>query len=280
MTDPRTQLSVCEIQEYSELLLVLSDEVRGIILERVSGGLAVESKVDKSVVTSADKDAERHFRERLGVLHPGASILGEEEPFHDTGSDYLWVIDPVDGTHELVHQCPLYGSVISLYYKGAPIAAVIDHPALDTRMYAAFGQGTTRNCVPVTIEDTPYVGTGNYVSLPPLLPFLRQPEYANIWDAVAKQFPNYRTYYCCFGNSQACSGNVDAVFDFNCHLWDISASKLLIEEAGGAYAEWTHPGQNDDTLYISITGKPSIVRHMTTLINPLLATAGIAHDAR
>ena len=93
----------------------------------------VDVKSDASPVTIADRQAERAMREALAAAVPGHCVFGEEEGFQagqgdsSVVSDYLWVLDPIDGTKSFITGKPVFGTLVSLLYKGAPVIGILDN---------------------------------------------------------------------------------------------------------------------------------------------------------
>ena len=111
----------------------------------------VDVKSDASPVTIADRQAERAMREALAAAVPGHCVFGEEEGFQagqgdsSVVSDYLWVLDPIDGTKSFITGKPVFGTLVSLLYKGAPVIGILDQPVQRERWVGVSGRQTTLN---------------------------------------------------------------------------------------------------------------------------------------
>jgi len=116
--------------------------------------LQIEGKADGSLVTNADQEVERFIRAGLTERWPGDAIVGEEivgSP--DTGTDNVWYIDPIDGTHNFIGGLPLWAVCIGRCNGGVPTAGVIHAPVLGLTWTGFSGQGAYLNGAPVSIPD-------------------------------------------------------------------------------------------------------------------------------
>src|SRR5215213_10376221 len=105
-----------------------------------------EFKADDTPVTVADREAERLIRERIAARYPKHAVLGEEYgEAEGSGTDYRWVVDPIDGTKSYVRGVPLYGVLIGLEIEGVCEVGAAYFPAIDEMVYAATGEGCYLN---------------------------------------------------------------------------------------------------------------------------------------
>ena len=105
--------------------------------------LRVETKLDLTPVTDADRAAERMMRERIARDRPGEGVLGEEEG--DDGGSVRWIVDPIDGTKNFSRGIPVWSSLIALEREGRVMCGVASAPALGHRWWAARGEGSFRD---------------------------------------------------------------------------------------------------------------------------------------
>ena len=276
MEDIRLELSSTDISEIYEHLLAFVKIGRPLIIDKIKTGLDTVKKADSSVVTLADKACERRFREYLAEHFPNAGILGEEEGLTNPDADLLWVIDPVDGTEELVHGLPLFGTVIGVFYKGKPIAGLVDHPLLDQLTSAAFGKGAFCNGKAISLKefaDRP-AGPETRASFPPKLMFKRHTDNRTFFDQLTDLFPNFRAPFCCYSTTMVANGGVAVALDWKTHLWDVAANQIIIEEAGGLYYGWSYTDASNDTTYISVMGQAQPVEKLKAVVAPVVESLG------
>ena len=103
--------------------------------------LVVESKSDLSPVTLADRNAEEILRAKITRNFPGHGIIGEEFGEENSSAEWVWTIDPIDGTRSFIRGLPLFATLIALLHKGKPVMGVISLPALRETTWAVKGQG-------------------------------------------------------------------------------------------------------------------------------------------
>src|SRR5690554_42399 len=129
-------------QAFVELAERLVDAAAEVSLRYFRRKLAVDSKTDLSPVTLADRDAEAAMRQILAQEAPRHGIVGEEHGILGDDRDYVWIVDPIDGTKSFITGNPLFGTLVALSFKGRPILGVISLPALGERWIGARGRPT------------------------------------------------------------------------------------------------------------------------------------------
>lgn len=115
------------------LFETLKSAARAITLPLFTGDMKIQNKAsgsDFDPVTNADVESERKLRELITASFPNDSIEGEELPDIDGDNDWLWTLDPIDGTRAFVAGVPVWSTLIALSYKGEPVIGMIDHPAM------------------------------------------------------------------------------------------------------------------------------------------------------
>jgi len=135
--------------EFVDFAHQLADLVGEIHRQHFRKPLAVEVKPDGSPVTAIDREAERVIRERIERAHPRHGIQGEEYPQTNEHAEYIWHIDPLDGTKLFLSGVPLFGVLISLSRSGRFVLSLVDQPILRDRWLGANGRGTVFNGKPV-----------------------------------------------------------------------------------------------------------------------------------
>lgn len=255
-------LTMLEIEGFRETARAAIGASRATILQKMSSGWSTRRKADSSLVTDVDLAAESAVRDVITRRHPDHGILGEELTSVNPGSEFQWVIDPIDGTLNFAHGVPLYGSILALLHKGDPIVGVIDHPSLGITTEAAHECGTFRNGERIRIVDIASEQdiAEEIIAVGGREQFVRSGA-AGLFDRLFSGHRFVRTYNDCFGHTLAASGAVGAMIDVDLHIWDIAATRVLIEEAGGEFVLTASPqGLSKDGRYDAIFGKPSVVR--------------------
>ena len=115
--------------------------------------LEVELKSDETPVTAADRGAEEVMRHLIRKEFPDHGIIGEEFGDENEAAEFVWVLDPIDGTKSFASGCPLFGTLICLLHEGQPILGAINQPILE-RLCIGDNEQTTVNGHPVHVRET------------------------------------------------------------------------------------------------------------------------------
>jgi fructose-1,6-bisphosphatase/inositol monophosphatase family enzyme len=259
--EPRDAVDARSLQGYLEFALSLVDGLRSI----VDSGPArkVRRKGDGSPVTELDTAIESALRRRISEVYPRHAVLGEE--FGETGDDgrMRWVIDPVDGTEDLIRGVPNYGTLIALECYGEPLVSVVDHPALGLRSWASFGHGAFQNGRRLALGSG--AGTGGPVILPAYADFAGNRSGQQRFRTLVEAFPNYRVFRTCYGHSLVFTGAAEAVLEYGVDWWDVAASRLIIEEAGGVFRAWELNGGCDGRK-VAVFGRRPVVDSLESVL--------------
>ena len=268
--DPRDALSDGQLKELTDAAVEFSEVLRKRIAQSTAHGFEVSLKADESVVTDADIDAENAFRQAVISRYSAHGVKGEEFPTLNPDAEYLWVVDPIDGTAEFAAGVPVWGTIIGLYYRHHPIAGVIDLPMLGLRAVACHRFGATINDEAVKLENRDGDGlTGRErVGTPSAVNYVRQGAEPDVFLRLCQRFPNIRIYHTCLTHVLATSGGLDAAIEWNCPIWDIAATRVLIEEAGGRFeCLKTHARDDGEPLYNVVFGRPRVVSELASVLN-------------
>lgn len=211
-------------------------------------GAAVDLKADASPVTVADRDAERLIREEIGRFYPNEPILGEEEGSEGIG-DNCWIIDPIDGTKSFISGVPLYATLLSYEELGKPLIGVCYLPALDELLYAEVGFGAYWNGRQAKVSSKgelkgAVVSSGGHRSMDQL-------DHMPSFLRLAERTMATRTWSDAYGHALVATGRIEAMVDPTVSRWDISAMKVIVEEAGGKVTDF----RNGDPLALQKHGK-------------------------
>lgn len=226
-----------------------------------SQDLCIREKSDGSPVTQADQEGERLIRSHLlshGPIGP-LDILGEEGGLQGRGTRWQWVVDPIDGTRSFIHGIPLFGTIISLLdtREKLPVVGVIHLPMLGLTYAAAKGQGATCQGKALSLPESlrieeAMIGVGD---LAQFMSANREADYHHLFTLSAY----VRGYTDCFGHGLVVSGALGAMLDPGLNPWDILATQVLIEEAGGVgiFRPSSEPGKID-----ALFGNRSLVQNL------------------
>jgi histidinol phosphatase-like enzyme (inositol monophosphatase family) len=195
-----------------------------------------ELKGDSSPVTVADQEAEQLLRDALAKEFPGEAILGEEQGLTGEGTT-RWIIDPIDGTKSFVSGVPLYATLLAYEVDGVPELGVCYFPALGEILYAERGAGAFFNGEPCKVSERGSVA-GSILACGGPLSMIKH----NRWNGFAKLSEttlSSRTWSDAYGHALVATGRVDAMLDPVVSRWDLSAIRVIIEEAGGKFSDFS-----------------------------------------
>jgi histidinol phosphatase-like enzyme (inositol monophosphatase family) len=230
--------------------------------------LLVEAKGDASPVTEADRAAERAIRDLLAARLPTHGVIGEEYGNERAEADWVWVLDPIDGTRAFVTGRPLFGTLIGLLHKGVPVLGLIDQPVTGERWIGVAGQptrlrspiGGTAGCRPCATLDQAELSCTS----PDMFDAATAPRFAAVKDAAR------RTTWGgdCIAYGLLAIGLVDVVVDATMKPWDWAALVPVIEGAGGRCADWAgRPLRLDSDGTVLAVGDPALLPAVSRLLS-------------
>jgi histidinol phosphatase-like enzyme (inositol monophosphatase family) len=197
--------------------------------------LTAHRKADDSPVTRADREAEMAMRALIESSYPAHGIYGEEFGIREGSSDYVWVLDPIDGTKSFITGRPLFGTLIALLEGGVPRVGVVDFPALDRRWVGADGVATEEAGVAcVTSNVTELIHARLASTSITMFEGAARAVYERLADAV--WFPIYGGD--CFAYASLASGHVDLVVEAQLEPYDYLSMVTIVEGAGGCISDW------------------------------------------
>lgn len=196
--------------------------------------LTVRSKRQKDYVSEVDHAAEEAIIRVLRETYPDHAILAEESGRNDAKSDYVWVIDPLDGTTNFLHGFPQYCVSIGLLHKGVPNQGVIMDPNRDELFTASKGVGAYLNDRRIRVSKTDrleaaLMGTG--------FPF-REIEHIDDYIRMMRNMMLAtsgirRPGAAALDLAWVAAGRIDGFWEIGLSPWDMAAGALLVREAGG-----------------------------------------------
>jgi histidinol phosphatase-like enzyme (inositol monophosphatase family) len=198
-------------------------------------GVGVDLKADASPVTVADRDAERMIRQMIAEAFPHDAILGEEEGGAVDATE-RWVVDPIDGTKSFVSGVPLYATLVAYEEEGRPVLGVCYFPALDEMLYAEQGQGAFFNGRPCRVSEKTDLTQSVLACGGPksMVKYGRWNGFATLSETALAT----RTWSDAYGHALVASGRVEGMIDPVVSRWDLSAMRIIVEEAGGRFTDF------------------------------------------
>ncbi len=197
--------------------------------------LAVDTKADASPVTRADRGAEELMRTAIARRFPTHGVIGEEFGSERPDAEFVWVLDPVDGTKAFITGVPLWGTLIALLHRGQPVLGCIHQPILRQLMLGD-GTTTTLNGDAVRCRATTQLEDATLLTSDPFNPAKYQDGAA--YDRLIRRAKLVRTWGDCYCYLLLASGWSDVCLDPIMNPWDIAALVPVIRGAGGVITDW------------------------------------------
>lgn len=256
--------------EFLDLAIQLAHSAGDVQLSYFRGNdLGVTTKTNVSdIVTRADKECEELIASKILELFPSHKILGEEGGVRgNESSDYMWVVDPLDGTTNFSQGLPVFTVSIGLTYKDEPIVGVVYAPYLKELFYATKGEGAYLRCADgeaLRIKvgsksslDSAVVGTG--------FPYDKAVNPDNNSRNIATVLPLVRDIRrmgsAAYDLCSVASAMLDGYWEMSLNLWDVCAGVLIVSQAGGEVCHY----RNDRKISI-IAGNHTIVEQIKHLV--------------
>ncbi|PKP62192.1 inositol monophosphatase [Candidatus Atribacteria bacterium HGW-Atribacteria-1] len=227
----------------------------GSLLKSGFGGkIEFVKKADGSLVSPADKAAEKLIIGGLKKRFPSDSILSEESGRADCGGEFLWIIDPLDGTHNYIKGLDIFGTSIALCRGGVPALGVICMPMTNELFYAHKGGGAFLNGEKISVSDRSLKDATMFFDSS----IARVPE-RNLMalERLHNKVFNIRMLGSTVaGLCHISAGRAELEVEFCDAVWDFAAGLLIVEEAGGAATELDGGVWGPDTVgYVVSNGR-------------------------
>lgn len=224
-------------ETYVDLAHQLADAAAVVTRKYFRSPFDVETKADASPVTIADKESETAMRELLRRSVPHHACFGEEHglDFGTGDGQYMWVLDPIDGTKSFITGKPLFGTLISLLYDGAPILGIIDQPILKERWLGVVGRPSTLNGREIKTRACKEMRLAYlYATTPHMFSGKTESSFNKVRDQV--KIPMYGCD--CYAYGLLAAGLCDLVIEADLKPYDYMALVPIIKGAGGQVTDW------------------------------------------
>ena len=194
---------------------------------------------DSNYVTSADVNVQHYLEEHLPQLLPGSTFLGEEEDEQVVESEFIWVVDPIDGTSNFIRGLGASAISVGLVKDGKPYLGVIYEPYKNEMYYAERGKGAFLNGKPIHVSDRDFKHATMCSAASLYNKDLAKPCF-NIIEKVYYQSDDFRRFgAAAIELAYLAAGRIELYFEIRLFPWDMAAGQVIIEEAGGV-VEYLH----------------------------------------
>ena len=196
---------------------------------------AVVQKADQTPVTEADREAEAAIKNVLRASFPEHACYGEEEG-HEGEGDYLWLIDPIDGTKAFVRGYPMFSTQIALMWRGELVLGVSAAGEYGERAWAVKGGGAFIDGRQISIAATRELGPLAAISIGNVKTLSRGPGW-NVLASLIQRSGRIRGYGDFLHYHLLAQGSIDLVIESDLNILDVAALAVIVREAGGVFTD-------------------------------------------
>ena len=252
------------MERFLKTALAAADAAAAETMHYYRGNFEVELKEDQTPVTVADRRAEDIIRGMLLDAYPDHGFYGEESGRKQADADYLWLVDPIDGTKSFVGGYGMWSTQIALMHRGELVLGVSSAPALGEMAWAVRGMGAQLNGAPIRISDRTAleqaaVSTGNLQTM------ARSPQWNRLGEILARvnRTRGYGDYY---HYHRLAAGQIDAVIESDVNILDIAALVVIVREAGGVFSDLEGRAPALDTTSV-LAATPALHGELLEMLN-------------
>jgi myo-inositol-1(or 4)-monophosphatase len=220
----------------SELLARMTEiarEAGHLLMTYFERRIGFEYKGEVDLVTEADRASEKLIVQRIREAFPSHDIVGEEGTRQDSGSQFRWYVDPLDGTTNFAHGYPVFCVSLGVESQGSVIAGVLYDPTREELFSAEKGKGATLNGQPIHVSKTKTLSEALLATGFPSHKRHKNPNIHFYHQLTLRSHGLRRAGSAALDLACVASGRYDGFWEFNLNPWDTSAGVLLVVEAGG-----------------------------------------------
>ncbi|MEM7612247.1 MAG: inositol monophosphatase family protein [Pseudomonadota bacterium] len=254
-----------EKSRFLQVALQAAELAAEVIREGYQGNFEVRTKADATPVTEVDVDAERVIREHIRAAFPQHDFYGEELGREGQGSDYLWLVDPIDGTKAFVRQYPFFSTQIALMHRDELILGVSSAPVAGELAWAEIDNGAWLNGKPISVSSIDVLEHAA-VSLGNMHTLADGPGWSDLGRIVAR-CGRIRGYGDFLHYHLLASGRIEVVIESDVNILDIAALAVITREAGGVFTD-IDGGRIDLETTSVLAGNPAMYERIAGMLHP------------
>ena len=224
------------MDEFKQVALEAVKKAEERILYYFSNLPPIEKKVDLTPVTKADKEAEEIIVNIIKKNFPDHGFQGEEFGISNENAEYVWIIDPIDGTKNFIHGLKFFGTIIGLKHEGRIVLGISNMPAIHELLFASTEESTTLNGKSVRVSGIDKIEE-SFVNFNPSN--LVDDKFVESIRTIDQKVINMRGFGDTEGYNLVATGRADVMFEKGPKAWDISAYQIIIKQAGGKYSDFS-----------------------------------------
>jgi myo-inositol-1(or 4)-monophosphatase len=216
----------------------MAREAGALLMDYFRQHVKIEYKGGADLVTVADRKSEALILERIRKQFPTHDVMGEEGTRIETGSEYKWYVDPLDGTTNFAHGYPVFCISLAVERHGQRVAGVIYDPTRDEMFTAELGGGARLNDEPIHVSATPNLGECLIATGFPSQKRHKSPNIYFYHQLTLRTHGVRRAGSAALDLCNVASGRFDGFWEFNLNPWDTAAGVRMVEEAGGKVTDF------------------------------------------
>ncbi|HEX4179717.1 MAG TPA: histidinol-phosphatase [Caulobacteraceae bacterium] len=265
-----SRLDQARLAALDSFLLELNQASAEVILPlfRAENGLRNKAGPgDFDPVTEADQGAERAIRQRISERFPEHGVIGEEYGEDRPDAEFVWVLDPIDGTRAFISGLPLWTTLIALRYQGEPVLGSIGQPFIGeifighaggSRLVARGGETSLKTRPCPRLSDALIATTD---------PAIFEGAEDDAWRNLRRSVRLARLGCDAYAYAMVAMGTLDLVVESRLKCWDIDCAAPLLEGAGGLVADWTGASLGRNGGQVAIVGDPALLDPAVALLS-------------
>jgi myo-inositol-1(or 4)-monophosphatase len=226
----------------------------------------IDTKGLHDYVTYVDRESEKRLIKRLSEILPGSGFLVEEETIENTNEDYTWIIDPLDGTTNFIHQLPTFSISVALMHQDKIVMGTVLDVKADESYYA-YGEGAFKNGKMIQVSARTDLGESLLATGFPYNDFGMQGEYVKMLSYLMRNTRGIRR----FGSAAidlvwVASGRFDGFWEYSLKPWDVAAGSYILQQAGGMVSDFRG---KDNYLFGKeiICGNPQVYQQLLDVVH-------------
>jgi myo-inositol-1(or 4)-monophosphatase len=228
-----TEIQASAAFEFVPRMSEIAREAGALLMGYFHRRVKIEYKGDADLVTEADRSSEKLILERIRAYWPDHEVIGEEGARIETGGDYRWYVDPLDGTTNFAHGFPVFCVSLGLTFRGKRKAAVLYDPTRDELFSAELGKGAFLNGQKIEVSKTEKLAQSLVATGFPSHKRHKNPNIYFYHQLTLRTHGVRRAGSAALDLANVACRRFDGFWEFNLNAWDTTAGLLIVEEAGG-----------------------------------------------
>ena len=225
------------MSEFLEIALKAVKEAEKVVMSYYGKEKFIENKGEFDLVTKADFESEKKIVEIIKNKYPEHGFILEEADDFNVNSEYVWIVDPIDGTTSFAHNYPMFSISIALFKNKKPILGVVSAPYLKELFHAEKGKGTFLNNKKINVSNnktlrTSIVATG--------FPYNERKLVLKYLEKISEVVQGIRrSGSAALDICYVATGRTDAYYELGLKIMDTAAAQLILKEAGGKVTDFS-----------------------------------------